>query len=74
MQKPRCGTKTRLQALSCKEIYENTPMKIDISQNDTTHDFTKDSLDAVQIQPQKLKITLKRGKLVTRPYLIIFRL
>lgn len=65
MQKPRCGTKTRLKALSCKEIYENTPMKIDVKQNDTTHDFARDSFDAVQIQPQKVRITLKRGNLST---------
>lgn len=64
MQKPRCGTKSRLKALNCKEIYENTPKQIDVKQNDTTHDFAKDSLDAVQIQPQKVKITLKRGKLI----------
>lgn len=63
MQKPRCGTKARLEALSCKEIHENTPMQVDIKQNDTTHDFAKDSLDAVQIQPQKVKITLKRGEM-----------
>lgn len=62
MQKPRCGSKVRLEALNCKEIYENTPMTINIKQNYTTHDFAKDSLDAVQIQPQKVKITLKRGK------------
>ncbi len=61
MQKPRCGTKTRLNALNCKEIYDNTPMQIEVKQNATTHDFAKDSLDAVQIQPQKVKLTLKRG-------------
>lgn len=40
-------------------------MQIEVTQNDTTHDFAKDSLDAVQIQPQKVKITLKRGNLLT---------
>lgn len=63
MKKPRCGTQSRLEALNCKDIYYNTPTQINVQQNNTTHDFTKDSLDAVQIQPQKVKITLKRGNL-----------
>lgn len=61
MLKPRCGTSARLKALNCKEIYDNTPMQIEIKQNVSTHDFAKDSLDAIQIQPQNVKITMKRG-------------
>lgn len=40
-------------------------MQIEVRQNDTAHDFAKDSLDAIQIQPQKVKITLKRGNVLT---------
>lgn len=71
MLKPRCGTSARLKALNCKEIYDNTPMLIEIKQNVSTHDFAKDSLDAIQIQPQNVKITMKRGQ--TQKFQLKFR-
>lgn len=51
---------------SCRTEYVlfNHVEKINYTQNDLPHDFSVNSLDAIQIQPQGMKLILKKRMFV----------
>lgn len=62
MRKSRCMTKSDLIAADCKEIFENISTDVQLLTDNPHHDFNIGSLDAVQIQPQSVQLTLRKCK------------
>lgn len=62
MRKPRCLPTAALKQSGCEDIYENRVTKVELIDNQLPHDFEPGSLDAIQIQPQRVKLTLRKCK------------
>lgn len=65
MRKSRCMTKSDLIKANCKEIFVTNQTDVELIDNNQHHDFNIGSLDAVQIQPQKVGLTLRKCMLTT---------
>lgn len=61
MRKPRCLTIPNLIAANCTKYFENKPPIMNLVENKENHDFGVGSLDAIQIQPQRAKLTLRKS-------------
>lgn len=63
MRKSRCMTRKELIQAQCgnEYIYENVDTPIEYLANDKPYDYEADSLEAVQIQPQSIKIKLRKS-------------
>lgn len=63
MTSPRCMPKQELESYGCRNefIQENRKVAINIIKNQPLTDFSKDNFNAYQIQPQEVKMVLKKG-------------
>ena len=63
MQRSRCMTKSDLINADCHKefIQENKFSPIEVVKSENLQDFTKASLNAVQIRPQKVKMNLRKS-------------
>ncbi|XP_059617120.1 integrin beta-nu [Phlebotomus argentipes] len=67
MRKVRCMTKADLIASGCRAdfILSNVKHKVEYVRNENPVDFTKSNPDAIQIQPQHIKLKLQRQRTQT---------
>lgn len=73
MQRSRCMTKDDLINADCRKefIQENKFLPIEVLKSDDLQDFTKVSLNAVQIRPQIVKMNLRKSILICLANMVV---